>query len=912
MRPRSFAGLLSALVLSTSACGDETIVPHSPPPPDVGTVDDVMASLTQSCSFECGGSCTEPEQAYACHTLAPWAELPHAEACGAWDGKYPEVVKGQCYATEPVGDAARPAGPMPGGGVVLPDGHVLRPAGREQVFAEPDLAGGFPMSIIPLANSHFALVSDGGIQDEALRLIDIDALASGGEAVKSYVPFPRPSSLFYGMAFLPMDRALASGGGDGIVYAFDVDLQAGTIARAPARDVPVGPGKDGADYYVGPIGLTEDGSRFLVAPSDRAVEIQIYSLAPDTYGKKLGAIPIPPTNESHSVFDLRRDPFEPSGNVFYASDQSRSKLLEIDALAGTITRSIELAKNPSQIVFLDEVYLLVTETDGDSIALVNRATGMVESRVPVFDEDAPHGFSPSGLAYDPARKRLYATLAGVNAVEVYDVSASTPPLITPLGRIPTAWWPTGVTVAADGSLLILNGKGHGTGTDGKPYIWGEGPITSRMRGSIQHVPVAELEQLGAMSKTVKESLELGNVPGHPTVVCPPGVGDFPIPLDNQSGPSKQIKRVILVVRENKTYDAVFGDRSDLGNGDPSLIMANDPSYQAAIWQNARAIAASFTNFDNFYTDAEQSIQGHTWTVYGRTTDYMERTWLSIWGRATRTLATPTLPVDMPEEGGVFSWFADEGIEIENMGEIIGNGPLDGRYPGLLYAQSRPDIDKSCYMGGRIRVECNLKAFTYALQTNDHTYGGQAGAAAPEVMIAVNDEATGILLDALSHSPMWKDSLLIVTEDDPQDGGDHVDLHRSVLLMASPWIKRGYVSHGHYDMASVYRLVAHIYGISYHNAMIENAQLPLDAFTSTPDYSPFTYLPRTVTAPCNAESSAYAKEAEGWDFDDVDDQPGLSQQIMKMMRESPRERGVRLISPKSAPRAPKSAAPAKGP
>jgi len=229
-----------------------------------------------------------------------------------------------------------------------------------------------------------------------------------------------------------------------------------------------------------------------------------------------------------------------------------------------------------------------------------------------------------------------------------------------------------------------------------------------------------------------------------------------------------------------------------------------------------------------------------------------------------------------------------------MGEIVGNAVPDTRYPGLLYAQNRPDIDKSCYMGGRIRLECNLKPFTYALQTNDHTFGGQAGSAAPEVMIAVNDEASGMLLDALSHSPTWKDSLLIITEDDPQDGGDHVDLHRSLLLMASPWVRHGYVSHGHYDMASVYKLIAHIYGIPYHNEMIKNALIPFDAFTSTPDYSPYTYIPRTVTAPCNAMQREEAREAERWDFEDIDDQPGLSQQIMKMMKESAAERGVRVV------------------
>jgi DNA-binding beta-propeller fold protein YncE len=886
------------LLSPLAGCGDReehstndeagTQRPPSSPKPDPEAVDDIMASLPQSCAFECS-ACDEPEAPFACPTLKPWDKLPHAAACAPWDGRYPAKVSGKCTASEPTGEAARKAGPIPGG-LVLPDGHRIKPAGRDVLFEEADLAGGFPMGITPLGD-HFALVSDGGIYDNALRLIDIDALAFGGAPVVSYAPFHRPTSLFYGMAFLPPDRVLASGGGDGIIYAFDVDTTNGSLKRAMERDLALGNVKDNTPYYASAIAATADGQRLLVAPSEHAEEILILSLAAADYGSKLAAIPIKGTR---TVFDLRLDPFDPSGSLFYASDESRAQLLEISAETAKISRSIPLAKNPAQIVFLDATYLVVAESDSDKLAIVNRAAGMVEAEVEVFEKGAPHGFSPSALAYDPNKKRLYAALAGVNAIEAYDVAPGAPPTITPVGRIPTAWWPTGVMVHSDGSLVITNGKGHGTGTDGEPYPWGEGPITERMRGSVQHVPAALLADLGPLTATVEEGRSLGEIDGHPTITCPAGASDFPIPADNQSGPSAAIKHVILVVRENKTYDAVFGDRPDLGDGDPKLIMAGDPVLQEKIWANARAIAKAFTNFDNFYTDAEQSIQGHTWTVYGRSTDYMERAWLSIWGRGTRSVATPTLPLAAPEEGSVFAWLSEQGIGFDNMGEIIGNSAIDGNYPGLVYAQNRPDVDKSCYIGGRIRLLCDLKPFTYALQTNDHTYGGKAGAAAPEVMIAVNDEAAGMLLDALSHSPAWKDSLLIFTEDDPQDGGDHVDLHRSILLMASPWVRRGYVSHGHYDMASVYKLVAHIFGIPYHNEMIRSAGLPIDAFTSTPDYTPYSVIPRTVKAPCNAASRKEAEDAEAWDFEDIDDQPGLSQQIMKMMKDSAAERGVRAV------------------
>jgi DNA-binding beta-propeller fold protein YncE len=858
--------------------------------PDVGNVDDVMASIPQSCAFACG-NCTEPETPYACNTLAPWDKLPHDEACGAWDGTFPAVTPGKCSATLPSNEASLPAGALPKGGAVLPDGHRIRPAGRDYVFAEPDLQGGFPMSVFALTGTPFALVSDGGIKDNALRLIDTDALAAGGPPVPAYVPFPQPNALFYGVAWLPPGTALASGGGDGMVYGFHVDVTpgAGALTRDTSADILVGQGSDGT-YYVGPIAATGDGQRLLVAPSARADEVRVFSLGSADHGAQLATIPV----GSKAVFDLQRDPFDPKGALFYATDQFKGRLLEIDAAAGALTRTLALPKNPSQLVFLDATYLAVASADGDELALVDRAALTVVAHVPVFEKDAPHGFSPSALAYDATAKRIYATLAGVNAVEVYDVVAGTPPQIVPAGRVPTAWWPTGVMTRPDGSLVVVTGKGHGVGTDGQPYTWAQGPIASRMRGSVQHVPASALSDLGTQTAIADAGHKLGELPGHPVVTCPAGENDFPIPADNTSGASKQIKHVILVVRENKTYDSVFGDRPDLGNGDPTLIMAGDKDVQAKIWQNARHLAEQFTNFDNFYTDAEQSIQGHTWTVYGRTTDYMERTWLSIWGRATRTVATPTLAVDTPQEGGVFQWMGDNQVSVANLGEIIGGAALDTHYPGIVYAQGRPDVDKSCYLAGRLRVRCDLPSFTYAVQSNDHTYGGDSGQPAPEVMIAVNDEASGLLLDALSHSPMWKDTLLIITEDDPQDGGDHVDLHRSLLLMASPWIKRGYVSHGHYDMASVYKLVAHLFGIPYHNDMIRNAMVPFDAFTATPDYTPFTYLSRQVTAPCNGSAGKHAARARQWDFDDLDDQPGLSEQIMEMMREPKEARGVRVL------------------
>jgi DNA-binding beta-propeller fold protein YncE len=845
------------------------------------TVDDILSSLPQSCAFDCIGKCTEPTTPYDCPTVKPWDTLPHEDACGAWDGTFPTPTQGKCTSSDATGEAAKKAGAIPGG-LILPDGHRILPAGKEIVFAEQDLQGGFPMSVMALPGTHFAVSSDGGIGDNALRVLDLDKLALGNAPVASYVAFPRPSSLFYGMAYIAPGRIYASGGGDAMVYAFDVDPSTGALTRASSKDVALGMADPNNPYYAGPIAVSADGKSLLVAPNDHSTNLLVMSIDAVDYGTKKASIKL----SSPEIFDLQADPFDPTGNTFYASDTGNNSVHQIDLAQGKVVRSVKLKKNPAGMVFLDAQYMLVAESDGDGIAIVDRAAGTVVSDVAIEDK-APHGFAPSQLTYDAATHRLYVTLAAINAVEAFDITPGAPPKVAPAGRIPTAWWPTGVAMAPDGALIITNGKGHGVGN-------GTASITDRLHGSVQSVPAADLMDLTAATKIVNDALAISKLAGAAAVTCPNGADDFPIPTDPSKGASKQIKHVILVVRENKTYDAVFGDDKKLGDGDPSLILASSPELQAKIWKNAHDIGRAFVNFDNFYTDAEQSIQGHTWTVYGRTTDFMERSWLSIWGRGTRGIATPALDVATPEEGGVFKWMAANNVTVDDMGEIVGQGSLDGAYPGFAFAQNRPDVDKSCYMNGRIRLKCDLKQFTYAVQPNDHTYGGQEGSPSPEVMIAVNDEATGQLLDGLSHSPSWANTLLIVTEDDPQDGGDHVDLHRSVLFMASPWVKRGYVSHGHYDMASVYKIVAHVLGIPYNNTEIENALLPYDAFTSTPDYTPYTYTPRTVTGDCNGPGTKEAHEAAGWDFSDPDDQPGLSQQIARMMKRPPAERGIRIV------------------
>ena len=176
MRSSGSAGaiLLAALAATVGApacSGDETKA-STGSPPNLGTVDDIMDSLPQSCSFSCDAQCSEPKEPFVCPTTKSWGDLPHAAECPTWDGKQPAPTPGKCTASEPSGDAARKTGPITGG-FVLPDGHPILPAGREVVFAEPDLVGGFPMSLLAIPGARFALASDGGIKDNALRVLGV-------------------------------------------------------------------------------------------------------------------------------------------------------------------------------------------------------------------------------------------------------------------------------------------------------------------------------------------------------------------------------------------------------------------------------------------------------------------------------------------------------------------------------------------------------------------------------------------------------------------------------------------------------------------------------------------------------------------------------------------------------------------
>jgi hypothetical protein len=886
------AGLLLA---GATSCGSKEEQAPKPPPP---LVEDLL-SPPDSCAFECSSQATCEPKGYQCPALAPWDEISHAEACPKWDGKSFPAITGKCTASVPTGEAAKRDGVDPADSTttILPTGQRTKPTGKVSVF--DDYKGQFPTNVVSVPGSDLVIVVDGGIQEQSVRLVDTALIGSPAPAkpVVGSEKFTGSTSVNYGAAIVPGStplRVYVSGSAGSIVYAFDVDVAAKTLTRKSSEDIkvtlppdkPKGGGLAGG-YYLSGIAVSPDGKRLYAgtaaAPSGTTPVFEI-DLATKKVSKTFDL-------GSREVFAVTFHPVDTEGRYVWASIWDGSRIDVIDTTTSSV-RSINVGKNPQAFAPIGTRYLAVVASDGDELSILDTlpAGGGEVLKLPVAATSKNHGFSPSGVAYDDTAKRLYVTLAGLNAVAAFDVTdpGSGPPGLLPAGMIGTEWWPTAITLRADGSLVVLNGKGRGTGANPIPFKPSEGDITDRMRGSIQLVPTPTAKTLSDGNAVVEAATQVGNLGGTSKVDCAGAPYDFPVPSTNTDGPSKLIKHVVFVVKENKTFDGVLGDMPGV-EGDPKLVMA--PGKMDSVFGNQRKVGTTFTQFDNYYTSAEQSIQGHVWTAYGLTSEFIERTWLVNWGRGFRSIPTAGItPVGSPIEGSIFSWLQREGVLFDDMGEPVGsagddgkspkNWGLDGAYPGVFYAMDRPDSQKSCYIVARARASCDLRPFTYAIQPNDHTNGSSAGSPTPETYIAMGDEGTGILIDGLSKSPAWADTLVIVTMDDPQDGGDHIDAHRTPLWMASPWIKRGYVSKGHYDTSSIHKLIANIFGKPYLNEEVARASLPLDAFTSTPDYTPFEHLPRTTPLACNPGGTKAATEAamSGWDTSQPDQAPGIGRQI----------------------------------
>ncbi len=840
------------------------------------------------------------------------ADTPDVLRCGPDATRIP-TNQGVCYVESPMPDGGQPppgrcvpvvdpaararANEHDGTAIVLPSGRRVTPGAHRLGLS------GFPDSVLRLPGTQHIVVSDTGAFEQHLRIVDVStdppSIVPGADVPFAFTDSRTDPAIFYGLAFDATARVLyAAGGGSNRIYAFDVTT-ADALTPAPGRTIDLhlresdSEGLDAAGHpqsaFIAGIALSDDGTEIFAA-LQRGHAIATFSTMT---GAMTHLIPVPPIGEMRPYpYVLVRRP----GDVrhVYVSLWGAAAVIEVDVNAAMITRTFNVGKNPTELLFSpDGARLYVAASDSDAVSVIDLSlpSAPVANHYLGGSQNAPRGISPVALAWGPGG-RLFVAEEDDNAIGVYDGTT-----FARIGRIATEWYPSDVDVASDGTLVVINAKGLGTGGNLTPQTVENDRM---MAGSIQRIDPLDDAALATSDTTVEYNNHV--VSTFESVTCPSGATyDFPVPRADDPNPSSVIRHVILVIRENKTYDAIFGDYTGpTGNpadGDPALTLA--PTDQMnAVFPNIRDLARRFAISDNFYSNAELSHQGHGWTTAGRTSDATERMRLQTDRRGTRgTQLTGLFPVGDPEEGDIFVAMARAGVTAENWGEIVGQATsaqrAGSRYPGMFWNMTFPDIVKATaftdFVQGRNSYgynsnrRCALPSFTYILLPNDHTAAAFVGMPTPRSFLEDNDEGTGFLIDAVSHSRFWPETLVIVIEDDPAGGGDHVDSHRSLVVMASPWIRRGHVTHAHTDVSALHHTIERILGVPPHNRLVATTAPLYDMFTSTPDFTPYDYIPRTDCPTMNT-GGRWAPQMAGMDLSRPDSAPGLDRLVWQMLHD----------------------------
>jgi YVTN family beta-propeller protein len=518
------------------------------------------------------------------------------------------------------------------------------------------------------------------------------------------------------------------------------------------------------------------------------------------------------------------------------------------------------------------------------------------------------GVMPSGLAVRDGR--VYVAEAGINAVAVLDAAS-----MRVIEHIPVGWNPDAVALSPDGkTLYVVNTKGKGTGPNGGDKHDPGMPtyVGSLELGSLSVIRLAELPAAEELTQTViaANTADLA--------------GRSPLP---------RLKHCFLVIRENRTFDEVLGDLPGV-NGDASLArygmdgwaQEDGSAAHLRVTPNLHALARKFAISDNYYVDSDVSADGHRWVAGIQPTPFFDTAWTSNYGgrrredsfaaqpgrRALFGGADAPMPEDEPEFGSLWEHVArgaggilnyGEGLELEGSDEDAGldpegqrlylNAPLplpvfessDRRFP--TFNLGIPDQVRVGEFERDIRQRLatgKIPALVVIRLPNDHTADPRPEDGYPyrASYVADNDLALGRIVQFLSRTSVWKDSALFVTEDDAQGGVDHVDAHRSILLVASPWVKPGTVVHTHSSMGSITRTIDGLLGLGPLNLQDALAGDLSGMFDTAPHMDTFVAVAADakVFRPAKARTAHPKTKKEAAALRDVDDAEAIREQIEK--------------------------------
>jgi YVTN family beta-propeller protein len=523
-------------------------------------------------------------------------------------------------------------------------------------------------------------------------------------------------------------------------------------------------------------------------------------------------------------------------------------------------------------------HVVCANAASDNLSVIDTRTDKVVETIWVKQSPADlFGASPNALAFDAKGKHLYVANGTQNAVAVVEFAPDESKL---LGLIPVGWFPGAMTFdATRDQLCVANIKGI---TPYKRWVrdlpGGRGFNSHQFYGSLSLVPVPRPRELARLSAIVwknyrRDQLELAKLPARPD--------QPPRPVPERIGEPSVFKHVVYIIKENRTYDQVLGD-DKRGNGDPMLCV-----FGERITPNQHKLVRDFVLLDNTYCSGILSADGHQWSTTAFATDYMEKSFAGF---------PRSYPDGMGEDeadalayspaGFIWDNALAHGRTLRNYGEFAepkvkwssgkkGTPDFLSCYrtwkgeSNLVIFASAPMIESirphqpTNYVGWEMNVPDQYRAdfvirelrdyeargefpnLIIICLPNDHTSGTSKGAPTPAACVADNDLAFGRIVEAISHSKFWKETVIFAIEDDPQAGWDHVSGYRTTAYCISPYTKSGAVVKTQYNTTSLLRTMEQILGLPPMNQFDATATPMFDCFTNVPNFAPFTALPNNV-------------------------------------------------------------------
>ncbi len=705
--------------------------------------------------------------------------------------------------------------------------------------------GSMPLNVIPAPSGDKVVVVLSGWREQGIQVVDLKTRRVTQTLVQD--------GAFYGAAFSPDGNTLyVSGGNTDLLFVYTWKDGVATLAKKLELAKTKTSDGTGTSYPAG-LAVAANG-KFVYVAENVGDHLAVLDRATGEIVQRL------PTD--HYPYGVILD----NNGHLYVSAWGGTTVADFHVLADGKLASIgrmEVGRHPSALTVNGE-RLYVALAGSDRIAIVDTRSRKVSGYLHDSAAGAPsEGSTPNAIEISHDGKRLLIAEGDNNAVAIFDLLAG-----RLLGRIPTDWYPTGIAEVGS-QLLVISGKGHGTHANpdgpvpltdwptGKPLAYTLGQLD----GSLRMLPSAFTPvQLAAFTQRVSAANNW-----------------------QQSRSKKHyppFKHVIYIIKENRTYDQVLGDLKE-GDGDASLVYFPDDR----VTPNHHELARRFGLFDRFFVNAEVSSQGHIWSTAAYVTDFGEKTVPS--GYAGKRGDVDGEESDEPERGFLWTLAKRFGVTFRDYGEMVkGNPgwPVTQRDLGADVSQDYVPFDLVTPDQKRADVwiseherfvrDGNMPQLELLWLPMDHLTAARPGKCTPFACMADNDLALGRIVQALSHSPYWKDTVIFVLEDDAQAGPDHVDSHRAPFFAISAYNRPGTV-HRFINTTDVIAAIEDILGMGRLSKFDYFSRSLADIFTSEPDVRSFDAItPKQGLDEKNPQKTAAAQMSEGLDLsapDRADDQ-----------------------------------------